>query len=194
MVRGSSATVLICGSYRGGGHNSDENGRASKHIRSRPVWINGILVYRMADMEMVDWARGRLVYMVDYLTSAVTPEYLESLLEEFQIPGDVELIVPSLNDLPFRPRLDGVTLSAEFFRAGLHLPFHPFLRWALQRLNVAPMHVFQNLYRMKIAPSYIGSYYFQGYQGMFIAGCPNSDKNYKHLWFYATAELHPGAI
>ncbi|GMN63475.1 hypothetical protein TIFTF001_032560 [Ficus carica] len=28
--------------------------------------INGILVYRMADMEMVDCARGRLMYTVDY--------------------------------------------------------------------------------------------------------------------------------
>lgn len=114
----------------------------------------------MEDMEMVDWARGRLVYTVDYLTSAVTPEYLESLLEEFQIPGDVELIVPSLNDLPFRPRLDGVTLSAEFFRAGLHLPFHPFLRWALQRLNVAPMQLSANAYRILISYFVLWAKYF----------------------------------
>ncbi|GMN57043.1 hypothetical protein TIFTF001_026140 [Ficus carica] len=38
-----------------------------------------ILVYRMTDREMVYWAGGHPVYMVDYFTSAVTPEYLELL-------------------------------------------------------------------------------------------------------------------
>ncbi|GMN60395.1 hypothetical protein TIFTF001_029474 [Ficus carica] len=38
---------------------------------------------------------------------------------------------------------------------------------------------------MKLAPVSTGSYYFQGYQGTFITGCPNSDKQFKHLWFYA---------
>ncbi|GMN47271.1 hypothetical protein TIFTF001_016450 [Ficus carica] len=38
---------------------------------------------------------------------------------------------------------------------------------------------------MKIAPSSTGFYYFQGYQGTFITSCPDSDKSYKHLWFFA---------
>lgn len=53
----------------------------------------------MADMKMVDRAGGRPVYTMDYFTSAVTPEYLESLWEEFEIPSDVELVVPGPNDL-----------------------------------------------------------------------------------------------
>ena len=49
-------------------------------------------------MEMVDRAGGYLLNMMDYFTSAVTPEYLESMWEEFQILGDVELVVLGLND------------------------------------------------------------------------------------------------
>ena len=182
---------------------------------SRLVRINSILVYRMAVMEMVDRAGGRPVYMVDYFTSAITPEYLESLLEEFQIPGNVELVVPGSNNLPSRPPPGHVTLLVEFFRAGLRLPFHPFLRRALQRLNIAPVqlnanayhilisyfvlwakyfyaelpfNVLQSLYRMKTTFSLTGSYYFQGWQGTFIVGYPDSDNNYKHLWFYSTGK------
>ncbi|GMN58268.1 hypothetical protein TIFTF001_027370 [Ficus carica] len=44
----------------------------------------------------------------------------------------------------------------------------------------------------KIAPSLTGSYYFQGSQGTFIVGCPDSDKNYKHLWFYMTGKWLSG--
>ncbi|GMN40086.1 hypothetical protein TIFTF001_009310 [Ficus carica] len=47
----------------------------------------------------LDRAGGRPVYTMDYFTSAVTPEYLESLWEEFEIPSDVELVVPGPNDL-----------------------------------------------------------------------------------------------
>ena len=54
----------------------------------------------MVDMEMVDWADGHSVYTVDYCTSAVTPEFLDSLLEEFQIPREVELVVPGPKNLP----------------------------------------------------------------------------------------------
>lgn len=53
--------------------------------RSYPIRINGILVYQMVDMEMVDHARGCPIYTIDYFTMAVTSEYLESLQEEFQI-------------------------------------------------------------------------------------------------------------
>lgn len=87
--------------------------------RSLPVGINSILVYRMADIEIVDWAGGRPVYTVDYFTMTVTPEYLESLREEFHIPSDIELVVPGLNDLPFHLPPGRVTLLAEFFRVGL---------------------------------------------------------------------------
>ena len=69
----------------------------------------------MTDMEMVDWAGGHPVYTVDYFSSTVTPEYLESLREEFQIPDDIELVVSGPNDLPFRLPPGHVTLLAEFF-------------------------------------------------------------------------------
>ncbi|GMN30149.1 hypothetical protein TIFTF001_044432 [Ficus carica] len=157
--------------------------------RGRSLHVNGLPVYRMADREMVDRAGDRLIYSVDYFTTAVTLSYLAALREEFEIPNDVELIVPGPNDLPSQPPPSCITLSTEFFRAGLRLPFHAFLRRTLTRLNVSPMQLnantyriliscyilwaknfvtklpfraFQNLYRMKLAPASSGSYYFQG--------------------------------
>ncbi|GMN71774.1 hypothetical protein TIFTF001_053448 [Ficus carica] len=130
-------------------------------------------------------------------------------------------MVSGPNDLYSRPLPGYITLLAEFFRVGLGLPFHPYLRQALRRLNVAPMQLnsnayrilisyfvlwtknytselsfraFQNLYRMKTALPSIGSYYFQGYQGTFITGCPDSDKNYKHLWFFAAGRWLHGRL
>ena len=38
---------------------------------------------------------------------------------------------------------------------------------------------------MKSAPSSTGSYYFQGFKGTFVTKCSDSDKQFKHLWFYA---------
>lgn len=104
----------------------------------------------MADMEMVDHARGHPVYTEDYFATAVTSEYLESLREEIQIPENVELVVPDPDDLPSRPPPNNVTLSMEFFRASLCLSFHPFLRWTLRRLNVATMQLNANAYRILI--------------------------------------------
>ncbi|GMN28123.1 hypothetical protein TIFTF001_044203 [Ficus carica] len=48
-------------------------------------------------------ADGGPVYNVDYFTSAITPEFLDSLQEEFQSPRNVELVVPGPNNLPSRP-------------------------------------------------------------------------------------------
>ena len=69
----------------------------------------------MMDMEMVDSAGRCPIYTVDYFSSTVTPEYLELLQEEFQILGDVELVVPGSNGLPSHPPPGQVTLSAKFF-------------------------------------------------------------------------------
>lgn len=62
----------------------DEPIQARQRCHSRPVWINGILVYRMANMEMVDHAKGLPVCTVDYFAIAVISLYLESLQEESQ--------------------------------------------------------------------------------------------------------------
>ncbi|GMN60234.1 hypothetical protein TIFTF001_029321 [Ficus carica] len=115
----------------------------------------------------VDRARGRPVYTVEYFITAVNPEYLESLRVEFLIPDEIELIVLSPDDLSSRPPLDHVTLSAKFFWAGLRLPSTYFRDRCFGDLTL---------------------YYLHGYQGTIIAGNPDSDMNYKHLWFYATGK------
>ncbi|GMN61911.1 hypothetical protein TIFTF001_030999 [Ficus carica] len=198
-----------------GSESSDLSGehiQARQRPRSRAMRINDIKVYRRADIEMVDLADNRPVYTADYYTSAFTRRYLDALRQEFRIPDDVDLVVPRADDLPSRPPPGYVALSAEYFLAGLRLPLHPFLRRALIRLNVAlaqlnanaylvlvgcfilwaakfteklPFGAFQNIYRMKTALSSKGFYYFQGFKGTFITGCPDSDKQFKHLWFYA---------
>lgn len=53
-------------------------------------------------MEIVDLVGGRLVYTVDYFTSAVTSRYLESLWQEFGIPNDAMLMESGPTDLPSR--------------------------------------------------------------------------------------------
>ncbi|GMN65575.1 hypothetical protein TIFTF001_034644 [Ficus carica] len=191
---------------------SGEDIHARQRLRTRGSRVNDMRVYRRADAEMVGLAGDRPVYTTDYYTSAVTPRYLAALRREFSIPDDVDLVVPGPNDLPSRPPSGHIVLSAEYFRAGLRLPFHPFLRRALTSFNVSPaqlnanayriligcyilwaakfsetllLFAFQNLYRMKTAPSSKGFYYFQGFKGTFITGCPDSDKQFKHLWFYA---------
>ncbi|GMN66519.1 hypothetical protein TIFTF001_035583 [Ficus carica] len=195
--------------------NTDPSGEEIEaHQRPRSRWarVNDMKVYRRADAEMVELAGDRPVYTADYYTSAVTLRYLAALHQEFSIPDDVDLVVPGPNDLPSRPPSGHIALSAEYFRAGLRLPFHPFLRRALTSLNVAPaqlnanayrvqvgcyilwaakfsetlpLFAFHNLYRMKTVPSSKGFYYFQGFKGTFITGCPDSDKQFKHLWCYA---------
>ncbi|GMN64582.1 hypothetical protein TIFTF001_033659 [Ficus carica] len=191
---------------------SGEEIHARQRLRSQGARVNDMKVYRRADAEMVELAGDRPVYTADYYTSAVTLRYLAALRREFSIPDDVDLVVPGPNDLPSRPPSGHIALSAEYFRAGLRLPFHPFLRRALTSFNVSPaqlnanayriligcyvlwaakfsetlpLFAFQNLYRMKTAPSSKGFYYFQGFKGTFITGCPDSDKQFKHLWFYA---------
>ncbi|GMN67781.1 hypothetical protein TIFTF001_036833 [Ficus carica] len=191
---------------------SGEDTEARDRPASRGIPINDVKVCRRSDAEMSRLAAGRPVYTADYYTTAVTQRYLVALRREFNIPENVDLLVPGADDLPSRPPSGYIALSAEYFRAGLRLPFHAFLRQALTRLNVAPAQLnanayraliscyalwaakfarkmpftaFQNLYRMKSAPSAKGFYYFQGFKGTFITGCPDSDKQFKHLWFYA---------
>ncbi|GMN18672.1 hypothetical protein TIFTF001_050825 [Ficus carica] len=77
--------------------------------------------------------------------------YLVALRREFNIPENVDLLVPGVDDLPSRPPSGYIALSVEYFRAGLRLPFHPFLRQALTRLNVAPAQLNANAYRVLIS-------------------------------------------
>ena len=130
---------------------SGEPIQSRQRPRSRPMRINDQRVVRRADMEMVDLASDRPVYSVDYFTSAVTLRYLATLREEFQILGEVDLVVPSENDIPSRPPPGHITLSADYFRAGLRLPFHPFLRRALTKLNVAPTQLNTKAYWVLIS-------------------------------------------
>ncbi|GMN27797.1 hypothetical protein TIFTF001_049398 [Ficus carica] len=108
-------------------------------------------VYHRADAEMVGLAGDRPVYSADYYTSAVTLRYLAAHRREFNIPDDVDLVVPGANDLPSRPPSGHIALSVEYFRAGPRLPFHPFLRRTLTSLNVAPTQLNTNTYRVLIS-------------------------------------------
>ncbi|GMN44972.1 hypothetical protein TIFTF001_014168 [Ficus carica] len=106
---------------------SGEPIQARQRPTGRAMRINDQRVYRRADQEMVGLAGDRPVYSVDNFTSAVTLRYLAALREKFLIPNDVDLVVPGRNDLPSRLPPGHITLSAKYFRAGLRLPFHPYL-------------------------------------------------------------------
>ncbi|GMN52477.1 hypothetical protein TIFTF001_021615 [Ficus carica] len=149
--------------------------QARHRASSRPLHVNGILVFWMADRDIIDRVGDRPVYSVDYFTSAMTMSYLVSLREEFVIPNSVDLVtLTSLNVAPMQ-------LNASAYRILISC----FVLWAKNFDEELPFRAFQNLYRIKTTPASSGSYYFQGYQGTFITSCPNTDKQFKHLWFYA---------
>ncbi|GMN66577.1 hypothetical protein TIFTF001_035649 [Ficus carica] len=79
----------------------------------------------MVDMEIVDRAKGCSVYTVDYFTTAVIPEDLESLRVEFQIPDDIKLIVPAQDDLLFHPPLGHIMLQRSSFGLASVCPSTP---------------------------------------------------------------------
>ncbi|GMN68643.1 hypothetical protein TIFTF001_037700 [Ficus carica] len=168
---------------------SGEEIHARQRPRSRGTRVNDMKVYRRADAEMVELAGDRPVYTADYYTSAVTLRYLAALRREFSILDDVDLVVPGPNDLPSRPpsghiaflNVSPAQLNANAYRVLVGC----YVLWAAKFSETLPLFAFQNLYRMKTAPSSKGFYYFQGFKGTFITGCPDSDKQFKHLWFYA---------
>ncbi|GMN58079.1 hypothetical protein TIFTF001_027185 [Ficus carica] len=99
------------------------------------------------------------------------PRLVRGLLEDiqaiYQIPPDIELYVPSPNDLPNSPPDGFITYYADSFLAEL------------------PYKVFQNFYWIKTLPASVGGYYFQGQNvGKVIEGCPDSNKIWKYVWFY----------
>ncbi|GMN30326.1 hypothetical protein TIFTF001_044470 [Ficus carica] len=98
----SSASVLGRDRSESSGStlSAGEPVQARHHDSSRPLCVNGILVFRMADWDMMDKAGYRTVYSMDYFTSAVTTSYLVSHREEFVIPNSIDLVVPGPNDLP----------------------------------------------------------------------------------------------
>ncbi|GMN38326.1 hypothetical protein TIFTF001_007552 [Ficus carica] len=156
--------------------------------RDRPegwaMCIKNQRVYRRSDQEMAELAGGFPVYSVDFYTSAVTPGYLTALRRDFQIPVEVDLRVPGENDLSralTRLNVAPAQLNANVYRILVGC----FILWAKNFAAELPFRAFQNLYRMKSAPSSAGSYYFQGFKGTFVAKCPDSDKQFKHMWFYA---------
>ncbi|GMN60405.1 hypothetical protein TIFTF001_029526 [Ficus carica] len=84
------------------------------------------------------------------LVSVVVADHYASIVYS-SIMCDVEIMVSGPNNLPSRLPSDYITLSTEFFRVGLRLPCYPYLRRALQRLNVAPMQLNANAYRILIS-------------------------------------------
>lgn len=110
----------------GGSEITDPEGepiQSRQRTRGQTLHMNGVLVYRMADWEVVERAGDHPVYSVDYFFLAVSPTYLAALREEFGIPENMELVMPSPNDLPSRPPPGNITLSAKFSEQGSVCPF-----------------------------------------------------------------------
>ncbi|GMN51147.1 hypothetical protein TIFTF001_020295 [Ficus carica] len=148
--------------------------QARQRPHSWAMRINDIKVYRRADMEMVDLADDHPVYTADYYTSAVTRRYLDVLHQEFRIPDDVDLVVPGADDLPSRPPPGYIALlnvaPAQLNANAYRVLVGCFILWAAKFTEKLPFGAFQNIYRMKTAPSSKGFYYFQGFKGTFITG------------------------
>lgn len=86
-------------------------------------------------------------FTADYFTTVTTAEYLESLPREFEIPADIFLVILGSDDMPSRPPENHVTLSADFFQAGLRLLFHPFFHRTPVNLHMALIQLNLNSFR-----------------------------------------------
>ncbi|GMN63809.1 hypothetical protein TIFTF001_032905 [Ficus carica] len=148
-------------SGREGSESSSSKGepiKARQCPSGRSMRINDQRVYRRGDWEMMELANGCLVYTVDYFMSAITPRYLAALGEEFGVLLSVELLAPGANDLPSRPPPGYITLSAEYFRVGLRLPFQPFL-------SRDPIQGIPELIKDEVCPLVNGILLLPGFQG-----------------------------
>ncbi|GMN67533.1 hypothetical protein TIFTF001_036589 [Ficus carica] len=111
--------------------------------------------------------------------------------ERFAVPTTTRLYCPFRRVFSGRPPSTFAPVpqtSAHVAERGAnayHILVGCFILWAKNFAAELPFRAFQNLYRMKSAPSSAGSYYFQGFKGTFVTKSPDSDKHFKHLWFYA---------
>ena len=150
--------------------------------------------------------------------SKITEEELAVLRQRYDVPIDIALEVPHPSDRASHPDDDSVALLPIFFECGLRLPIQRYFAWMLAEMEIAPcqlnlnswrilsgLHVVwhraglgepsleevKRLYRLKANPrSHYGWYYLSAYaySSNLVRRLPDSNKNFKDLWFWASGD------
>ena len=106
------------------------------HISSdqMPLIINFALVSFVPDGQpsfQLDWS-------IDRVGNAISNKFIPSLRAKYGIPSSIKPRNPQIGEFTKQPYSGAVTFHPEYFRYGLRLPLHPFLRYMLICLNCAP--------------------------------------------------------
>ena len=150
--------------------------------------------------------------------SKITEDDLALLRQRYSIPIDIALEVPGPMDRASQPDEGSVALLPIFFECGLRLPMQRYFAWMLAGMELAPCQLSLNswrilagiyvvwhraglgvpcleevkrLYRLKSNPkTHYGWYYLSAYDGSsnLVQKLPDSNKNFKDLWFWATGD------
>ena len=151
-------------------------------------------------------------------TSKIIEDDLALLRQKYDIPIDIALEVPGPMDRASQPDEGSVALLPIFFECRLRLPIQPYFAWMLAEMEIAPCQLSLNswrilaglytawhraglgepsleevkrLYRLKANPkAHHGWYYLSAYSSPsnVVQKLPDSNKNFKDLWFWATGD------
>ncbi|KAK0588797.1 hypothetical protein LWI29_005620 [Acer saccharum] len=166
-------------------------------------------------------SQRKSMWSIDAIRSTMTPRCVEHHRVKYGIPNNIVLRLPEKGRLASSPPQESeVALLSASFEFGVNLPFHPFLRYMLRRLNCALAQLgpnvwraligtyiiwkqcqlpeltfreFMNLYQLKSIPNYHGWYYVSAWPGkeVMVTDNPSSNKDRKNKWFFASG--HRGA-
>lgn len=146
--------------------------------------------------------------------STLTAADLEVIRERYQIPAEVELLLPTSRERPSTARPREFSLYEEALKGGLRLPLPQVVVDVLNRLEVAPGQLMLNAWKILLAcasvwpkvnggeamtvDEFFSCYKASGQQETWVtlqammerglvAGLPTSIKGWRPRWFYVSA-------
>lgn len=148
-------------------------------------------------------------------TSTLRSTDLEYIRLKYFVPQEFNLELADPEDRITDPAIDQVGVYEECFRAGLRLPFHPFIILLLKSFGIAPcclapnswrsiiaflshllhlgihptLRLFRACFMLKDHPREIGWWYLSPRQGCrLIKGAPSSVHNWKERFFFVSSD------
>ena len=79
----------------------------------------------------------QLDWSIDQVGNAISDKSIPSLIAKYEIPSSIELRKSQIGEFASQPPFRAVAFYLDFFRYGVRLPLHPFLRYMLIYLNCA---------------------------------------------------------
>ncbi|KAJ4723221.1 Glyceraldehyde-3-phosphate dehydrogenase, testis-specific like [Melia azedarach] len=92
-------------------------------------------------------------WSIDETENQMSSISVEILKIKYVVPDYIVLGKAEENELASAPFPSRVALHPKFYKLGLRLPFHPFLRYMLSNLGYAPVHLGPNVWRAMISMS-----------------------------------------